>query len=119
MIETFILIERILVGAIFLTGFGSVIFDSNLVKKIIGLSLLNSAVVILFVLEGSRIGENTPILEPGIENVVDPLPQALVLTAIVIGVCVTAFALALARHLYISTGTFDIDRIRSQVHDEN
>jgi len=80
--------ELLFIILIFLTGLWAVIFDPNLVKKVFGLSVLNSSVVILFILEGSRLGENTPILEDGIKNVVDPLPQALMLTAIVIGVCV-------------------------------
>lgn len=117
MTDIWVLLERILVGLIFLAGLWCIVFDTNLIKKIIGLSFINSAVVILFVLEGSRVGENTPILEPGIKDVVDPLPQALMLTAIVIGVCITAFALALARHLYQSQGTFDIDQLRNRVHD--
>jgi multicomponent Na+:H+ antiporter subunit C len=111
--------ELLFIILIFLTGLWAVIFDPNLVKKVFGLSVLNSSVVILFILEGSRLGENTPILEDSIKNVVDPLPQALMLTAIVIGVCVSAFALALSKHLYHTTGTFNIHEIRRKVHDDN
>ena len=113
------MIERILLLLLFLAGFWGIVGKKNIIKKIFGLTIINSAAVILFVLEGSRAGVHTPILEEGISNVVDPVPQALMLTAIVIGVCVTALALALAFRLYQSSGSFDIDIIRKRVHDES
>ena len=108
---------RLLLLALFLTGFSGIFIKKNLIKKIIGLNLLNSSVVIFFILEGHSIGEETPIMEDGISNVVDPVPQALMLTAIVIGVCVTALALAFAYRLYKAAGSFDIDEIRAKLHD--
>jgi multicomponent Na+:H+ antiporter subunit C len=112
-------VERILLLLLFLVGFWGILTKKNIIKKIFGLNLINAAVVILFVLEGSRVGAHAPILSDGIEKVVDPVPQALMLTAIVIGVCITAFALALAFHLYKATGSFDIDDIRKRVQDES
>lgn len=109
------MIERILVAVLFLIGFGAVAGHPNIIKKIFGLSIVNTAVVILFVLEGSRIGESSPILGTGISDIVDPLPQALMLTAIVIGLCVTALALALAYRLYKVCGSFDITEISRQL----
>ena len=114
-----IYVERILLLLLFLVGFWGIIAKKNIIKKIFSLNLITSAVVILFILEGSRVGDHAPILSDGIERVVDPVPQALMLTAIVIGVCLTAFALALAFHLYKTTGSFDIDAIRKQVHNES
>ena len=112
------MIERLLLFFLFLVGFRGILIKRNIIKKIISLNLINSAVVILFVLEGSRIGSQTPIMEEGIYQVVDPVPQALMLTAIVIGVCVTALSLALAFRLYKATNTFDIDEIRIKVGKE-
>ena len=109
------MIERLILFLLFLLGFWGILAKRNVIKKIISLNLINSAVVILFVLEGSRIGDNVPIMEEGISRVVDPVPQALMLTAIVIGVCVTALSLALAFRLYKATGTFHIDEIRGKV----
>ncbi len=111
------MIERMLLALLFLIGFWGIVGIRNIIKKIFGLTIINNAVVILFILEGSRIGNQVPILEEGIENIVDPVPQALMLTAIVIGVCITALALALAFRLYRHSGTFDIDQIHRQVHD--
>jgi len=113
------LLERLVIGAIFLVGFWALVYRRNIVKKIFGLALINSAVVLLFILEGSRIGVNTPILEEGIANVAEPVPQAFMLTAIVIGVCLTAFSLALTYRLYSMTGSLNIEDIRKKVHDEH
>lgn len=109
------MIERLLTLMLFLIGFWGIIGRRNLVKKIFGLTIMNSTVVILFVLEGARIGRSSPIMEEGIPPVVDPVPQALMLTAIVIGVCVTALALAFAYRLFTFTGTFDIERIKERI----
>lgn len=109
------MIERIILFLLFLLGFWGILAKRNVIKKIISLNIINSAVVILFVLEGSRIGDNAPIMEQGISHVVDPVPQALMLTAIVIGVCVTALSLSLAFRLYKAAGTFDIDEIKKKV----
>jgi multicomponent Na+:H+ antiporter subunit C len=56
----------------------------------------------------------SPILEKGreIKDIVDPLPQALVLTSIVIGLAVTAFLVALAIRIYEKYGTFDVTQLR-------
>lgn len=104
---------------LFLIGFWGIVAKKNIIKKIFGLTLINSAVVILFILEGGRIGENAPILGGETGVFVDPVPQALMLTAIVIGVCVTAFALALAFRLYKAAGSYNIDIIREKVRDES
>lgn len=65
-----------------------------------GLNIMNSGVVLFFISLGYRRGATAPIMEKGIGEVVDPLPQALMLTTIVIGICVTALALTLAVSIY-------------------
>ncbi len=110
--------ERVLVMLLFSAGFWGILTQKNLIKKIFGLNIINSAVVLLFVLEGGRIGDNAPIMEEGLRAIVDPLPQALMLTAIVIGLCVNALALSLAYRLYRHCGSFDIDQIRRHIDDE-
>lgn len=83
-------------------------------KIIIGLGILEYAVNLFFVLAGYRYAGRAPILEPNqmIENIVDPLPQALVLTAIVIGLASTALIVAVAIRIYDRYETFDITKIR-------
>jgi multicomponent Na+:H+ antiporter subunit C len=85
----------------------------NLIKIIIGLGIIEYAVNLFFALVGYRTGGRSPILAPdeAIENMVDPLPQALVLTAIVIGLAVTALMVAIAIRIYEKYGTFDITKI--------
>jgi multicomponent Na+:H+ antiporter subunit C len=94
-----------------LTGVAGVILADNLIKKIMSLGILNSALVILFVWAGSLTGSEAPILLEGVRDIVDPLPQAVMLTAIVIGLCVTAVALAIVLRIYDSWGTVSRRRL--------
>jgi len=71
-----------LIVAIFIVGIWGLIAKDNLIKKIIGLNILNSGVVLFFIYIGSFQGTTAPIMEKGIKDVVDPIPQALMLTAI-------------------------------------
>lgn len=112
-------IERTLILGLFLVGSFAVVVHKNLFKKIFGLNLLNSAVVLLFILEGSRIGNQAPILGTSITHIVDPIPQALMLTAIVIGVCTTALSLALTVKLYKTTHSLHIDTIKERIANES
>jgi multisubunit Na+/H+ antiporter MnhC subunit len=69
---------------------------------------------LFFILLGYKQAGRAPIYSPGqeITNMVDPLPQALVLTAIVIGLAVTALVVAMAVRIYEKYGSFDISKIR-------
>ncbi|MEA4864435.1 MAG: sodium:proton antiporter [Sphaerochaeta sp.] len=113
------IIERILIFLLFIIGFAAIVAMPNIIKKIFGLNLMNAAVVLLFILEGSRIGDQAPILGDGVKHIVDPIPQALMLTAIVIGVCISALALALAVRLYKATGSLDINVITKRLESEH
>jgi multicomponent Na+:H+ antiporter subunit C len=98
-----------LIGALFLVGLWGTVTRANLVKKVISLSVANSAIVLFFVYHGSLSGDTAPIMtETEAATVVDPLPQALMLTAIVVGICVLALALALVYRLYRRFGTLDM-----------
>jgi multicomponent Na+:H+ antiporter subunit C len=94
-----------LILLLILTGVAGMILADNLIKKIMSLGILNSALVILFVWAGSLTGSEAPILLTGVRDIVDPLPQAVMLTAIVIGICVTAVALAIVLRIYDSWST--------------
>lgn len=112
------MVDRLLLLLLFIIGFWAIVGKQNIIKKIFGLNIINAAAVIMFILEGSAIGADAPIVEGDVLVFVDPVPQALMLTAIVIGVCITALSLALAVHLYRISGSFDIDVIRERVKDE-
>ena len=76
---------------------------------VLGLTLLSYAVnVFLFVMGRIEVG-HPPVIQEGVETYADPLPQALVLTAIVIGFGMTAFAITLAVKSYVILGTDHVD----------
>lgn len=94
-----------------------IITRHNLIKKIIGLSILATGVNLLlitvgFIREGTAPIFSNPNLDP--QSMVDPVPQALVLTAIVISVAVLAMALSLAIRLYQHYKTLDMRKIKEQ-----
>jgi len=95
-----------------LIGLYGLMAKRNLIKKIMGLYILDSGVILYFVSVGYRSGASAPILDKGVEKVVDPIPQALMLTAIVIGICVTALALSIAVKIYEKYKTLDIEELK-------
>jgi multicomponent Na+:H+ antiporter subunit C len=99
-----------------LSTWGLLVVDS-LVRKIMALSMLNASVILLFLHVGARAGTDIPILPESAEAVVDPLPQALMLTAIVIGIAVTAVALVLVRRVHEETGTDSLAELRRHLSD--
>ena len=110
---------RILLFILFLISMHALIFNHSLIRKVIALNILNSSIVILFITQGSLIGSAPPFVGEAAGEMVDPVVQALMLTAIVIGVCVTSFSLALVVHLYARYGTFDAAKIGKELrHDE-
>ena len=99
---------------LFIVGIYCILRKRNLIKIIIGIIIAEYAVNLFFALVGYRIDGRAPIYsqDQAIANMVDPLPQALVLTAIVIGLAVTAMMVAIAIRIYEKYGTFDITKIR-------
>ena len=96
-----------------MVGFYILISRRNLVKKILGLSIFQTSVFIFFISMG-KINEGTPpVLTEGAQDVVysNPLPHVLILTAIVVGVSVTAVALALVVRIQEAYGTIEGDEI--------
>lgn len=106
--------------SLILIGLYAVLTKKHLTKIVIGLSIIDSGIHLLFIAIGFIKGATAPIFSPkGIEMtnngiaMVDPVPQALVLTAIVIGFGVTAVALSLVIRLYRHHHTARIDHIKS------
>jgi multicomponent Na+:H+ antiporter subunit C len=103
---------------LFLVGLYGVLTKKNTVKIVVGLSIMECAMNLFLVLLGYRKNGAVPILEPAaditdfLSRAVDPLPQALVLTSIVIGLGITSLAIALCIRLYEKYRTFDITEIR-------
>ena len=103
---------------LFLVGLYGVLSQKNLIKLIIGLGIMEYAVNVFLIMVGYRKDGKAPIMESGtgldkfLSGAVDPLPQAMVLTAIVINLAVLALAIAIAMRLYQKYGTYDITEIR-------
>ena len=95
-------------------GFVTLLLQKNLIKKIIGLNIMSTAIFLFLTAKGYIRGRSAPIILDGVtasEHYVNPLPSALVLTGIVVAVSITAFALALSLKLYKHYGTLDMDKI--------
>lgn len=99
-----------------MTGFYGVMSTGNLIKKLIGLSLFQTSVLLFYVSAGKVAGGITPILREGAENAVysNPLPQVLMLTAIVVGIATLAVGLAIVVRIRGSYGTIEEDEILAQ-----
>ena len=104
--------------ALFVIGLYCALTKKNIVKIVIGLTIMEYAVNLFLVLLGYRKDGVAPIVDRStgplefLARSVDPLPQALVVTSIVIGLGVTTLAIALCIRLYEKYGTFDISEIR-------
>jgi multicomponent Na+:H+ antiporter subunit C len=110
------LILALVIGALFAGGL-YMMLRRNLVKIVIGLLLLGYAATLLVFTTGRLTRGQPPLLAAGEEILVppyaDPIPQALILTAIVISFGVTAFAIILLRQAYLSLGTDDLSKLRT------
>lgn len=94
-----------------MSGFYAVMSSSNLIKKLIGLSLFQTS-VLLFYVSASKVGGGvTPIYRDTEQLYSNPLPQVLMLTAIVVGVATLAMGLAIVVRIRGSYGTIEEDEI--------
>ncbi len=101
--------------ALLCIGAWGVLGQRNMIKICIGLTLMESAVILMLVALSWRPDAAAPILESGLESYTDPLPQALALTAIVIGAALTALALTLTVRVHQRFGTVDLNEIREKL----
>jgi len=102
-------------GGLILIGLYIVLVKTNLIKIVIGLNFIDTGINILLICIGYVRGRTAPIFSsPRIKpaNVVDPVPQALVLTAIVIGVAVLALALSIVIKVYEHNKTLNVTKIK-------
>ena len=100
--------------ALFCIGFTTLFLNRNLVKKVIGLNIIDTAVYLFLAAKGYISGRSAPIVKDGLtgaSSYINPIPTGLILTGIVISVSVTAFALALIVNLYKKYETLDLDEI--------
>lgn len=99
---------------LFAIGITTLFLNRNLVKKVIGLNIVDTAVYLFLAAKGYITGRAAPIIRDGVkqaEAYINPVPTGLILTGIVISVSVTAFSLALIVQLYKKYNTLDIDEM--------
>ncbi|WP_330577581.1 cation:proton antiporter subunit C [Alkaliphilus serpentinus] len=99
--------------ALFVIGLYTVLTHSNLLKKVIGINIMETSIFLFFVSIGYVHDGSAPIINLGGGRVlyINPLPSALILTGIVVAVSITAYSLSLIIKLYEEYGTMDIDEI--------
>jgi multicomponent Na+:H+ antiporter subunit C len=104
-------------------GFYAMIGKRNLVKKLLGMNIFQTAIILFFVSMGAKRGGGIPILDKeaalagavNVAQVVNPLPHVLMLTAIVVSVSVTGVALAVLQRIYKEYGSLEEDEILEKV----
>ncbi len=92
-------------------GLYTVIAKDNMIKKLVGLSLFQTSVYLLYLSPGKILGGTAPILDPAHSSYSNPLPHVLILTAIVVGVATIALGLALVVRINEEYGTIEEDEI--------
>ncbi|AKE51595.1 cation:proton antiporter subunit C [Kangiella geojedonensis] len=97
-----------------MSGFYIVIAHGNLIKKLMGLTIFQTSVFILYISISKVIGGTAPILDDRYTIYSNPLPHVLILTAIVVGVATTALGLALAVRIKEAYGTVEEDVIQEK-----
>lgn len=102
-------------------GFTNLLIQKNLIKKIIGLNIMDTAVYLFLAEKGYIAGRVAPIVVNGVQEVeayINPVPSGLVLTGIVVSVSVTALMLSLTIRLYRRYHTLDLDEISTRLRKE-
>lgn len=90
-----------------LVGLYGLATSKNIIKSVFSVTIMESGVILLFLNLGNYQGGSIPIITDATESIVDPLPQALMITTIVIGSTVTALALMLAIKVFHHYGTIE------------
>lgn len=102
-------------------GFANLLFQKNLIKKIIGFNIMDTAIYLFLAVKGYITGRLAPIVVNGVQDVdtyINPIPSGLVLTGIVVSVSVTALMLSLTIRLYRRYHTLDLDEISARLRKE-
>lgn len=106
---------------LFAIGFGNLLLQKNLIKKIIGLNFMDTGTYLFLAEKGFIEGRMAPIVVNGVQDVdayINPIPSGLVLTGIVVSVSVTALMLSLTIRLYQRYHTLDMDEISTILKKE-
>ena len=112
---------EVIAMVLFGIGFANLMFQKNLIKKIIGFNIMDTAIYLFLAEKGYIAGRMAPIVVDGIQEVsayINPIPSGLVLTGIVVSVSVSALMLSLTIRLYQRYHTLDLDEISLRLEKE-
>ena len=113
--------EEVAAVILFVIGMANLLLQPNLMKKIIGLDVMDAAVYLFLAAKGYIEGRTAPIVVDGIldaEYYINPIPAGLVLTGIVVSVSVSALMMALTISLYREYHTLNLDEIMMKLRKE-
>lgn len=113
--------EEAVAMILFGIGFSNLLMQKNLIKKIVGMNIMDTSVYLFLALQGYITGHKAPIVVDGVQSTaayVNPIPSGLVLTGIVVSVSVTALMLSLTIRLYNRYHTLDLDEISTLLKKE-
>ena len=105
-------LNDIIAVALFVIGFADLLFQKNMIKKIIGLNIMDTAIYLLLASQGYIEGRKAPIIVDEVQDVsayINPIPSGLVLTGIVVSVSVTALLLSMTIRMYKKYHSLDLD----------
>lgn len=116
-------LELLFICATFICGFFGVYYTKNMIKKLLMLGVMNVATIGIFLFIGSSNSTIPPILKStqiivNQQSFSDPLPQALVLTAVVIGFATQSLSLVFVMYLSKNYDTIEEDKIEKLVEEE-
>ena len=117
----FVNMEETVSIILFGIGFTMLMLHRNLIKKILGMNIMDTAVYLFLAVKGYIRGRMVPIVADGIQDLsayINPVPSGLVLTGIVVSVSTTALMLALTIRLYERYGSLDLDEILMRAKEE-
>ena len=103
-------------AVLLMIGLYAVIARKNLIKKLLGLAIFQAAVFLMYITMNKVTGGTAPIIQEGVSDQVysNPLPQVLILTAIVVGVATTALGLAIVVRIKEAYGSIEEDEVLAQ-----
>lgn len=114
-------VEETVSVILFGIGFTMLLLHRNLIKKIMGMNIMDTAVYLFLAAKGYIKGRQVPIVADGVREAsayINPVPSGLVLTGIVVSVSTTALMLALTIRLYERYGSLDLDEILMRAKEE-
>ena len=117
----FLNLEEAVSVILFGIGFTMLLLHQNLIKKIMGMNIMDTAVYLFLAAKGYINGRMVPIVVDGIQDAsayINHVPSGLVLTGIVVSVSTTALMLALTIRLYERYGSLSLDQILTQIKEE-